>query len=92
MWGGRTRQHGRADASETVELITGADADHGPYVRWTDRFAGDESSSTVAETWDAEMLLPTLRQLTPEQLGGRKKQIQAAMAAAMGALMAAAQG
>ena len=38
------------------------------------------------------MLLPTLRQLTPEQLGGRKKQIQAAMAAAMGALMAAAQG
>ncbi len=80
-----------ADDGETFQFVTGADADDGPFVRWTYRFAGAGDTTTVTEVWDVEMLPPTLRQLTPEQLAGRKTQVQGAMAATLSALKATAE-
>lgn len=76
-----------ADQGQAYEWITGGDADDGPYVRWRYDFAANSSGgTTVSETWDVETLPPTLRALSEDQLAGRKRQVQAAMAETLAAI------
>ena len=81
-----------ADSASAFEWVTGAAADDGPFVRWRyDMVDNGSGGTTVTETWDVETLPPTLRQLNEDQLAGRKAQVQAAMAATLAAMKAAAE-
>ncbi|MDG2112177.1 MAG: SRPBCC family protein [Actinomycetota bacterium] len=81
-----------ADAGSQFEFITGAEADDGPFVRWTYRLADNGGRTTVTEIWDVEQLPPTLRALSEKQLAGRKAAVQAAMQATLAGIKATAEG
>ena len=81
-----------ADQDQAFEWITGGAAEDGPYVRWRYDFAANGSGgTTVRETWDVETLPPTLRALTADQLEGRKRQVQGAMAETLEAIKTTAE-
>ena len=81
-----------ADPGSTFEWITGASEDEGPYVRWRYDFVDNGTGgTTMTEIWDVELLPPTLRALSDEQLAGRKKQVHGAMQATVAGIKATAE-
>lgn len=81
-----------AEPGSRFQFVTGADADDGPFVRWTYLLADNgNGGTTFTEVWDVEQLPPTLRALTEEQLAGRKAAVQAAVQATIAGIKATAE-
>lgn len=81
-----------AEPGSRFEFVTGAEAEDGPYVRWTYRFADNGSGGTTfTEVWDVEQLPPTLRALSDKHLAGRKAAVHAAMQATVAGIKATAE-